>query len=716
MKIVPPDIQSNDSNHHPVSGSDHHAGHPTTRTKHGEKPDDFVHTPAHKPPADTVEAVHLDPSNHDHHHDHSEHIEDFKQRFIISLSLMIPILALSPMIQHWLNVNWRFTGDKYLLFALSTILFLYGGRPFLTGALQEFRSRRPSMMALISLGISVAYLYSSATVFLIEGMDFFWEMATLIVIMLLGHWLEGRSVGAASRSLEELANLLPDKAHVLDEQGNISERAVADLKTGDRIMLRPGEKVPIDGIIEEGRSEVDESMISGESVPVIKEPGDEIIGGALNGDGSLTYRVTHVGDDTFLSQVIRLVQEAQASQSRTQRLADKAAGWWFYIALLSGFITFITWLLIRGDLGFAVERTVTVMIIACPHALGLATPLVTAVSTALGAKNGLLIRDRAAFERGRKTDLVIFDKTGTLTEGQFGIDEIIALATITEDEILALTYSLEAPSEHPIAKGIVRQAERQNIPRRKVEGFENLPGSGIRGSIDGHMYQVVSPGYLERNDISFDDAKLQRRSRLGQTVVFLLEETEVLGALALSDTVRENAKQAVRDLLVMGIEPVMLTGDNQEVAKHVAQQLGITTVIAEVLPQDKANIVKQFQSRGRFVTMTGDGVNDAPALATSDLGIAIGAGTDVAMETADVILVKSDPSDVPTLIKLSRATYRKMIQNLIWATAYNIIALPLAAGVLYPQGITVSPAIGAILMSASTIIVALNAKLLKIER
>lgn len=644
---------------------------------------------------------------------HAMMVQDFKRRFWVSLAVMIPIMVLSPMIQMFLGVDWRFPGDSYVLLALSTFLFFYGGWPFLKGARDELKRRSPAMMTLITLAIIVAYVYSAATVFGVQGSDFFWELASLIVIMLLGHWIEMRSVMGASKALEELAKLMPESAHMIMDNGETMEMSVSSLKAGQAVLVKPGEKIPIDGVVYEGDSEVNEAMITGEAVPVEKGKGDEVIGGSVNGDGILKFKVSHVGDDTFLSQVIRLVRDAQASKSNTQRLADRAAKWLFYIALITGIITFITWMAIEGNLNFAVTRAVTVIIICCPHALGLAMPLVTSVSTSLAAKNGLLIRNRAAFENARNLDTVVFDKTGTLTEGSFGVTDIKA-DSVSEDDLLAIAASVEENSEHPIARGIVEAGKSRELAMLRVTDYQNLTGEGLRASVDGRPVKIVSPGYLKREGIAFDEKSYSSLAGEGKTVVFILRENKLLGFIALSDVARPTAKEAVDELKQMEVASIMLTGDNQRAADYVARQLDINQVFAEVLPGDKASKIDELHRDGRRVAMTGDGVNDAPSLAKADLGIAIGAGTSVAIETADVILVKSDPLDVVGILKLSRATFKKMVQNLIWATAYNVVALPLAAGVLYYQGVVISPAAGAMLMSLSTIIVAINARLLKL--
>ncbi|MDY0287702.1 MAG: copper-translocating P-type ATPase [Sphaerochaeta sp.] len=653
-------------------------------------------------------------SGHQHHDHHAMMVQDFKRRFFLSLILTIPILALSPMIHSFMGVDWTFAGSSSILFALSTILFFYGGKPFLTGAWDELKEREPAMMTLIAFAITIAYLYSSAATFFLEGHDFFWELATLVVIMLLGHWIEMKSVMGASRALDELLKLLPEEAHLISEDGSVVDVVVTDLVAGDSVLVKPGETIPIDGEIFEGSSEINEAMITGESVPVAKGEGDEVIGGSLNGDGLLKFTVSKVGDDTFLSQVKRLVQEAQSSKSKNQRLADRAAKWLFYIAASSGTLTFIAWMLIRGDLAFAIERAVTVIIISCPHALGLAIPLVSSMSTSIAAKNGLLIRNRLAFEEARKLDAIVFDKTGTLTKGEFGVTDMHPIE-VTEERLMTIAYSVEMHSEHPIAQGIVRKGEALSLKAKKVTDYQSLPGKGLEAVIDKKKIHVVSPGYMKAEKISFDEELYEKLAKQGKTVVFVLEDASLLGFIALADQLHDNAQEAITTIQAMGVETIMLTGDNRRVASYVGGKLGIDTIIAEVLPEEKSEKIQALMKGGKRVAMIGDGVNDAPSLAKADLGIAIGAGTDVAIETADIILVKSNPLDIVNLLKLAKATYSKIVQNLIWATAYNVVALPLAAGVLYNQGIIISPALGAALMSLSTIIVAINAKLLRIK-
>ncbi|MEQ6378057.1 copper-translocating P-type ATPase [Bacillaceae bacterium S4-13-58] len=601
----------------------------------------------------------------------------------------------------------------YVLFILATFIFFYGGKPFLTGSLDELKQKSPGMMTLIALAIVVAYVYSSLTVFGLAGNNFFWELATLIDIMLLGHWIEMRSVMGASNALEELVKMMPSDAHLVDNQGNVKEVKVSDLQESDKVLVKPGEKVPVDGKIMKGQSSVNESMLTGESVPVDKEVDDQVIGGSINGEGSLTVIVEKTGEDSYLSQVVMMVKEAQESRSKTQDLSNRAAKWLFYVALGAGLSTLVVWLLLGYDFSYALERMVTVMVIACPHALGLAAPLVVARSTALAAKRGLLIRNRANFEEARKIETIVFDKTGTLTEGKFGVTEIITEKGFQEEEVLQAAASLEAQSEHPIARGIVEGAKEKDISFDDPEDFESMTGKGIKGIVNGKEVIIVSPGYIKEQNISYKKDQFEELSEQGKTVVFVLINNELAGMIALADKVRVSAERAITRLKELNVKSMMLTGDNEKVAKWVAKQLKLDDVIAEVLPHEKADKIKEVKANGQKTAMTGDGVNDAPALANADLGIAIGAGTDVAMETADVILVKSDPEDVVSILELSKSTYRKMIQNLWWAAGYNIVTIPLAAGILFPIGIVLSPAVGAVLMSLSTVIVAINARMFK---
>ncbi|HDH06177.1 MAG TPA: copper-translocating P-type ATPase [Nitrospirae bacterium] len=676
----------------------------------------------HKGHADHRDAGASPPAHegHDKHKGHADHhahmVADFRKRFWISIVVTIPILILSPLIQELagLGDSLRFTGDLYLLFGLSSFVFFHGGYPFLKGLFNELKGARPGMMTLIAIAISTAYVYSSVVVFGLEGKVFFWELATLIDIMLLGHWIEMKSIMGASRALEELARLMPSEAHKLMPDGSTQDIALDKLNTGDRVLVKPGEKIPADGDVVAGGSSVNEAMLTGESMPVSKKTGDRVIGGSINGEGSITVEIKKTGKDSFLSQVIELVKEAQESKSKTQDLANRAALWLTGIALGSGAITLFIWLVIMNkDFAFALERTVTVMVIACPHALGLAVPLVVAVSTALSASNGLLIRNRAAFEKARNIQAIIFDKTGTLTEGRFGVtDTVILKDDADEKEIIKYAASVEAHSEHPIAKGIV-DSSPETYP---VEGFRAIPGKGAEGRVNNRDVKVVSPGYLRENNIEAGDERIERLASQGKTVVFVIIDGELKGAVALADVIRPESKKAISMLREMGIKCMMLTGDNRQVAAWVSEELQLDDYFAEVLPHEKSAKIKEVQARNLVVAMTGDGVNDAPALAQADVGIAIGAGTDVAVETADIILVNSNPLDAVAILGLARATYRKMIQNLIWATGYNAFAIPLAAGALYKAGILLTPAMGAVLMSLSTVIVAVNARFLKVEK
>jgi len=651
---------------------------------------------------------------HQNHHEHM--VRDFRQRFFLCLILTVPVVILSPMLQGVFGLEHlvAFPGDIYALFVLSSGIFFYGGWPFLKGLAQEVGKRQPGMMTLIGVAITTAYAYSSVVVFGMEGKVFFWELATLIDIMLLGHWIEMKSVMGASRALEELAKLMPSDAHKIMESGNTRDVSIEELEPGDKVLIKPGEKVPVDGEVIEGQSEVNEAMLTGESKPVAKSAGFSLIGGSVNGEGSITAKVQKTGKDSFLSQMIDLVEQAQQSKSRSQDLANKAALWLTVIALSCGAVTLIIWLgLMNRDLAFSLERTVTVMVITCPHALGLAVPLVVAVSTALSAKNGLLIRDRSSFERGRNIEAIVFDKTGTLTRGEFGVtDTIVMSGGITEDDLLRYAGAIESNSEHPIAKGVAATVE--NPP--KVEDYKSIPGKGAKGKVDDKEVKIVSPGYIREKDIPIQDERIETFNAQGKTVVFVLIDDTLQGAIALADIIRDESKQAISRLKEMGIQCMMLTGDNRQVAKWVAEKIGLDEYFAEVLPQDKAKKIKEVQSRGLVVAMTGDGINDAPALAQADVGIAIGAGTDVAVQSAGIVLVHSNPLDAVAILGLSRATYRKMIQNLAWATGYNAVAIPLAGGALYAYGILLSPAVGAVLMSLSTVIVAINARFLSIEK
>lgn len=656
--------------------------------------------------------------HHDHHSHHAHMVADFRRRFWVSLALTIPVIALAPMIQGWVGLEETldFPGDSFVQFAFATVVFFYGGWPFLKGLVEELKKKLPGMMTLIALAISVAYFYSSAVVFGLEGEVFFWELATLIDIMLLGHWIEMRSVMGASAALEKLVKLMPSEAHLVQDDGSTKDVKVADLSHGDRVLIKPGEKIPTDGVIIEGRSTINEAMLTGESKPVEKGEGEEVIGGAINGEGAFTIEVQKTGDETYLSQVIEMVRRAQESKSRTQDLANRAALWLTIIAISVGAVTLVTWLLLGKPFDFSLERTVTVMVIACPHALGLAVPLVVAVSTAISAGNGLLIRDRTAFERARELDAIVFDKTGTLTEGRFGVTDVISIGDRSEDELLKLAASLESQSEHPIAEGVVRGAEERGIDYSAPKQFRAIAGKGAEAVVDGVRLKIVSPGYLRENNLTVDDDRISEVAEQGKTVVYVLIEDKIEGAIALADIIRPESREALNRLKEMGIQVMMLTGDAKAVAKWVSDELGLDDYFAEVLPDEKASKIKEVQSRGLVVAMTGDGVNDAPALTQADVGIAVGAGTDVAIESADIVLVRSDPRDVTAIVELAGATYRKMVQNLWWATGYNAFAIPAAAGVFYSLGILLSPAVGAVLMSLSTVIVAINARFLKVRR
>src|SRR6056297_3181159 len=639
-------------------------------------------------------------------------VQDFKQRFIISTVITIPILVLSPLIQQFLGITLVFTGSDFLLWGLSSFIFFYGGWPFLKGIVDELKKKQPGMMTLIALAIFVAYGYSSAVVFGLEGKYFFWELATLIDVMLLGHWIEMKSVMGASRTLEKLAKLLPDTAHLM-KNGDTKDVKIFEIQKGDTILVKAGEKIPADGTIKKGSNYLDESMLTGESKPVQKKEGNQVIGGSINGDHVLQIEVEETGENTYLNKVINLVENAQKSKSKTQRFADKAAKWLTFIALSAGGITLIIWLFVGPDFAFAIERMATVMVITCPHALGLAIPLVSAVSTSLSAKNGLLIRNRTAFENSRNISVILFDKTGTLTEGTFGVSSIQSFnEKDSEEDILAIAASIENKSQHPIAKGIVDKAKELEIKLLQVSDFSVMKGKGVEGTLKGKAYQLVSQQYLDENNIDTPEDAIDD---IG-TQVYIISDDKAVGMMLFSDKIREDSYEAVKKLQEAGIKCMMLTGDNKKIAKAVSEKLNLDGYFAEVLPDKKQEKVKEMQKRGEFVAMTGDGINDSPALAQADVGIAIGSGTDIAAETADIILVNSNPKDVTSLILFGKATFKKMLQNLFWATGYNAVAIPLAAGVLYGYGILISPAVGAALMSLSTVIVAINARLLKVEK
>ena len=648
---------------------------------------------------------------HDKHAGHNPNM--FKQKFWLSLALTIPTLLFSHTVQSWLGFELGFTGSEYIPAILGVIIFLYGGLVFLKSARGELSAKKPGMMTLISMAITVAFVYSAlVTLKLVDGMDFWWELATLVTIMLLGHWLEMASVENAQGALDELAKLLPDEAELV-ENGKSRIVKVSELSVGDTILVRPGTQIPVDGKVVKGESEVNESMLTGESKPVKKAVAAEVIGGTMNTNGALTIEVTKFGGDTALAGIMKLVEDAQTSKSKTQVLADKAAFYLTFIAIGAAFATWIGWWIAGAEAGFILERVVTVLVIACPHALGLAIPLVTAISTTKAAKNGLLVRERMALESARNIDVVLFDKTGTLTKGEQGVVDIAAKDV---SRTLSIAAAVERESEHPIAKAIFQYAHDQNVPEIHTTDFSALSGRGVRANVDGKTVNIGGPRLLEKLNIRLDDqlqAATDAASRDGKTVVYVVEEKTLLGAIMLADVIRNESKEAVEKLHSMGKRVAMLTGDSEGVAAWVSKELGITEYFAEVLPEHKAETVKRLQSDGSRVAMVGDGVNDAPALAQADIGIAIGAGTDVAIESAGIVLASSDPRGVSKIVNLSKRTYSKMIQNLAWATGYNALALPLATGVLASYGFILSPALGAVLMSLSTIIVAINAQFLR---
>lgn len=694
----------------PMAGMDHAA------MGHGSKP--LVDHAAMGHGAKSVDhaAMGHAPQGGGAHAGHGDMVADFRRRFWVCLVLTIPVLVLSPMVRDFLGQGMAplFAAEEWVALALSSIIYFWGGWPFLTGALPEVRSGRPGMMTLVALAISTAYFYSAAvTLGLPGGEPFYWELATLVTIMLLGHWLEMRSVLGASRALEELVRLLPDTALRVKADGGTEEVPVAALVAGDRVVIRPGAKVPVDGMITEGTSSFNEAMLTGESKPVTRTTGETVIGGAVNGEGAVTIEVKATGEATYLSQVIAMVKAAQNSRSRTQDLATRAATVLTWVAITVGLGSFAYWVWAGESVTFALERMVTVMVIACPHALGLAVPLVVAVSTSLAAKNGLLIRDRAAFERARDLNAVVFDKTGTLTEGRFGVSDIVMLEGGDEDAALRMAASVESQSQHPIAQGIVAAATGKGIAFPAPEGLQSITGAGVTARVDGQEVAIVSPGHLRRKNSPVTDPRLAALEEAGKTVVVLVKDGKPHALFALADIVRAESRDVVARLKARGVQSIMMTGDAEGVAKSVAKELGLDEYFAQVLPDQKAAKVRELRARGLKVAMVGDGVNDAPALVEADLGIAIGAGTDVAVESADVVLVRSDPRDVEAILGLSRATYSKMVQNLIWATGYNAFAIPMAAGITFGTGFMMTPAIGAVFMSASTIIVAINAQLLR---
>ncbi|MEB5793758.1 heavy metal translocating P-type ATPase [Staphylococcus hominis] len=674
---------------------------------------------------------HMNHSNHMHHDNHASHHHsghahhhgNFKVKFFVSLIFAIPIILLSPMMGVNLPFQFTFPGSEWVVLILSTILFFYGGKPFLSGGKDEIATKKPGMMTLVALGISVAYIYSLYAFYMNNfssatghTMDFFWELATLILIMLLGHWIEMNAVGNAGDALKKMAELLPNSAIKVMDNGQREEVKISDIMTDDIVEVKAGESIPTDGIIVQGQTSIDESLVTGESKKVQKNQNDNVIGGSINGSGTIQVKVTAVGEDGYLSQVMGLVNQAQNDKSSAELLSDKVAGYLFYFAVSVGVISFIVWMLIQNDVDFALERLVTVLVIACPHALGLAIPLVTARSTSIGAHNGLIIKNRESVEIAQHIDYVMMDKTGTLTEGNFSVNHYESFKNdLSNDTILSLFASLESQSNHPLAISIVDFAKSKNVSFTNPQDVNNIPGVGLEGLIDNKTYKITNVSYLDKHKLNYDDDLFTKLAQQGNSISYLIEDQQVIGMIAQGDQIKESSKQMVADLLSRNITPVMLTGDNNEVAHAVAKELGISDVHAQLMPEDKESIIKDYQSEGNKVMMVGDGINDAPSLIRADIGIAIGAGTDVAVESADIILVKSNPSDIIHFLTLSNNTMRKMVQNLWWGAGYNIVAVPLAAGILAFIGLILSPAIGAILMSLSTVIVAINAFTLKLK-
>ncbi|EGQ2928324.1 copper-translocating P-type ATPase [Staphylococcus pseudintermedius] len=670
-----------------------------------------------------VHESHHPHSHHMHHDDHAHHHhENFKMKFFVSLIFAIPIIIFSPMMGVQLPFQFTFPGSDWMVLILATILFIYGGQPFLVGAKGEIASKKPGMMTLVTLGISVAYIYSLYAFYLNHfsdatghTMDFFWELATLILIMLLGHWVEMNAVGSAGDALKKMAALLPNK--VIKVTNNQREEVkISDIALNDIVEVKAGESVPTDGMIVRGETAIDESLVTGESKKVQKKPNDQVIGGSINGSGTIQVKVTAVGEASYLSQVMDIIKQAQNDKSRAELLSDKVAGYLFYFAISVGMIAFIIWMLIDNHIDFALERLVTVLVIACPHALGLAIPLVTARSTSIGAHHGLMIKNRAAIETAQHIDYVMMDKTGTLTEGHFSVNHYESFkAGVSDEEVLSLFASLESQSNHPLATSIVDFAKNKNISYVQSQDVRNIPGVGLEGTINGQAYKITNISYLEQNGFEYDKALFNKLANQGNSISYLIDEQQAVGIIAQGDQIKESSKQMVTELLVRGITPVILTGDNLAVAETVAEALGIQHVHAQLMPADKERMIKDYQKQGKKVMMVGDGINDAPSLIRADIGVAIGAGTDVAIDSGDVILVKSDPSDIIHFFTLSKRTMRKMVQNLWWGAGYNIVAVPLAAGILASIGLILSPAVGAILMSLSTVIVAINAFTLKLE-
>ena len=661
--------------------------------------------------------------SHNHHSGHAHHHGNFKVKFFVSLIFAIPIILLSPLMGINLPFQFTFPGSEWVVLILSTILFFYGGKPFLSGGKDEIATKKPGMMTLVALGISVAYIYSLYAFYMNNfssatghTMDFFWELAPLILIMLLGHWIEMNAVGNAGDALKKMAELLPNSAIKVMDNGQREEVKISDIMTDDIVEVKAGESIPTDGIIVQGQTSIDESLVTGESKKVQKNQNDNVIGGSINGSGTIQVKVTAVGEDGYLSQVMGLVNQAQNDKSSAELLSDKVAGYLFYFAVIVGVISFIVWMLIQNDVDFALERLVTVLVIACPHALGLAIPLVTARSTSGGAHNGLIIKNRESVEIAQHIDYVMMDKTGTLTEGNFSVNHYESFKNdLSNDTILSLFASLESQSNHPLAISIVDFAKSKNVSFTNPQDVNNIPGVGLEGLIDNKTYKITNVSYLDKHKLNYDDDLFTKLAQQGNSISYLIEDQQVIGMIAQGDQIKESSKQMVADLLSRNITPVMLTGDNNEVAHAVAKELGISDVHAQLMPEDKESIIKDYQSNGNKVMMVGDGINDAPSLIRADIGIAIGAGTDVAVDSGDIILVKSNPSDIVHFLTLSNNTMRKMVQNLWWGAGYNIVAVPLAAGALAFVGLILSPAVGAILMSLSTVIVAINAFTLKLK-
>ncbi|MCG2486574.1 heavy metal translocating P-type ATPase [Staphylococcus epidermidis] len=667
--------------------------------------------------------MHHDNHASHHHSGHAHHHGNFKVKFFVSLIFAIPIILLSPLMGVNLPFQFTFPGSEWVVLILSTILFFYGGKPFLSGGKDEIATKKPGMMTLVALGISVAYIYSLYAFYMNNfssatghTMDFFWELATLILIMLLGHWIEMNAVGNAGDALKKMAELLPNSAIKVMDNGQREEVKISDIMTDDIVEVKAGESIPTDGIIVQGQTSIDESLVTGESKKVQKNQNDNVIGGSINGSGTIQVKVTAVGEDGYLSQVMGLVNQAQNDKSSAELLSDKVAGYLFYFAVSAGVISFIVWMLIQNDVDFALERLVTVLVIACPHALGLAIPLVTARSTSIGAHNGLIIKNRESVEIAQHIDYVMMDKTGTLTEGNFSVNHYESFKNdLSNDTILSLFASLESQSNHPLAISIVDFAKSKNVSFTNPQDVNNIPGVGLEGLIDNKTYKITNVSYLDKHKLNYDDDLFTKLAQQGNSISYLIENQQVIGMIAQGDQIKESSKQMVADLLSRNITPVMLTGDNNEVAHAVAKELGISDVHAQLMPEDKESIIKDYQSNGNKVMMVGDGINDAPSLIRADIGIAIGAGTDVAVDSGDIILVKSNPSDIIHFLTLSNNTMRKMVQNLWWGAGYNIVAVPLAAGALAFVGLILSPAVGAILMSLSTVIVAINAFTLKLK-